>query len=109
MSGKLRPPNRIDALSFPIFGLDWYAQQHGRDDTPATSSSWLAFCGGGGSAKTGVRNNILVIHNNDLPLQISTGDQAGSSVRIYQDAGTGTTAVYMLVTVGPRVPRGAVS
>lgn len=106
MSGKLRPPNRIDALSFPIFGLDWYAQQHGRDDgggTPATSS-WLAFCGGGGSAKTGVRNNILVIHNNDLPLQISTGDQAGSSVRIYQDAGTGT-AVYMLVTVGPRVQR----
>ena len=53
---KIRPPSVVDALSFPVFGLTW----HGTPATPKHDGvSFTAYCGGGGSAKTGVGNKIV--------------------------------------------------
>lgn len=95
---KLRPPSRTDQFSFPLFAVDWFAEVR-----PDGLWSWVAYCGGGGSAKTGVRNNILVCRNNDLPFQISTGDQAGCSLKIYQDPSS--QRLYMLVAVDTKIQR----
>lgn len=99
MSGQLRPPCRIDQLSFPLFAVDWFAEA-GED---GSFTSWVAYCGGGGSAKTGVRNNIVIMHNEDLPFQISTGDVAGCSLKIYQEPAS--RRVSMLVALGTTVRR----
>jgi len=53
---KIRPPSTVDSLSFPVFGLTW----HGTPATPKNDGvSFTAYCGGGGSAKTGVGNKIV--------------------------------------------------
>eukprot|EP00986_Skeletonema_menzelii_P016393 scaffold14453_cov115-Skeletonema_menzelii.AAC.1 len=53
---KIRPPSKVNALSFPVFGLTW----HGTPATPKNDGvSFTAYCGGGGSAKTGVGNKIV--------------------------------------------------
>lgn len=103
----LRPPSRIDQFSFPLFAVDWFAEVKeealGDDGQPPEVWSWVAYCGGGGAAKTGVRNNIIVIRNDDLPFQISTGDQAGVSLKIFQSPAT--KRMYMLVALGNTVRR----
>ena len=48
-----RPPSRIEPLSFPVFSMSWWAD-------PADGTSMIVYGGGGGSAKTGVPNTILV-------------------------------------------------
>mmetsp|Transcript_35081 Transcript_35081/g.74028 ORF Transcript_35081/g.74028 Transcript_35081/m.74028 type:complete len:115 (+) Transcript_35081:147-491(+) len=56
---KIRPPSQVDALSFPVFGLTW----HGAPSNPkGDGCSLIAYCGGGGSAKTGVGNKIIVTY-----------------------------------------------
>lgn len=99
MPQGLQPPSRIDQLSFPLFAVDWFAEVKPDGDV----WSWVAYCGGGGSARTGVRNNIIILRNEDLPYQISTGDQAGCSLKIYQHPET--KRVWMLVAIGTTVRR----
>jgi len=103
MPQGLQPPCRIDQLSFPLFAVDWFAEV--RPDGEVWS--WVAYCGGGGSARTGVRNNIIVLRNEDLPFQISTGDQAGCSVKIYQHPES--KRMWMLVALGTTVKRFSLS
>jgi len=74
----LRPPSRVDALPFPVFGLTWYGSAcssnvgsgsvgGGGGSSGAGGGrggggcSVIAYCGGGGSAKTGVGNKIVVL------------------------------------------------
>ncbi len=67
----LHPPSRVDALPFPVFGLTWYGSAGnatggsggsvGGGSTGAGGCSIIAYCGGGGSAKTGVGNKIVVL------------------------------------------------
>eukprot|EP00571_Detonula_confervacea_P006757 CAMPEP_0172313064 /NCGR_PEP_ID=MMETSP1058-20130122/19273_1 /TAXON_ID=83371 /ORGANISM="Detonula confervacea, Strain CCMP 353" /LENGTH=579 /DNA_ID=CAMNT_0013026653 /DNA_START=176 /DNA_END=1915 /DNA_ORIENTATION=+ len=56
---KIRPPSQVDSLTFPVFGLTWY----GAPSSPTKNDgcSVIAYCGGGGSAKTGVGNKIVVL------------------------------------------------
>lgn len=99
MSGKLRPPSRMDQFNFPLFGMDWFAEV-----TPTGHvSSWVAYCGGGGSAKTGVKNNIILLHDDDLPLQISTGDEPGTGIKIYQHPQS--KKLWLLVALPTKVRR----
>lgn len=74
----VRPPSRIDTITFPVFGLSWYGN-------PADGTSIVAYCGGGGSAKTGVFNKIVVQINGSDPKEISTGDQVCVGIQVYQN------------------------
>lgn len=73
---KFRPPSRVDALSFPVFGLTWY----GAPSSPKNDGcSVIAYCGGGGSAKTGVGNKIVVTVTVDNPGESADDGDSGSS------------------------------
>ena len=50
---KLRAPSRCDSVGIPIFGIHWFAD-------PSDGTSIIAYCGGGGSSRTGVNNKIFV-------------------------------------------------
>lgn len=78
---KFRPPSQVDSLTFPVFGLTWYG-------TPASPKndgvSLTAYCGGGGSAKTGVGNKIvcdLIVQqgNNNNVDNAAAGEATGSA------------------------------
>mmetsp|Transcript_34694 Transcript_34694/g.73919 ORF Transcript_34694/g.73919 Transcript_34694/m.73919 type:complete len:564 (+) Transcript_34694:204-1895(+) len=56
---KVRPPSRVDALPFPVFGLTWHGSPCS-SPSKGDGCSVVAYCGGGGSAKTGVGNKIVV-------------------------------------------------
>ena len=45
----------------------------------------MAYCGGGGSAKTGVFNKIVVRINDEAAHQISTGDEVCVNIQVYQN------------------------
>jgi hypothetical protein len=79
---KFRPPSIVDSLTFPVFGLTWYG-------TPASPKndgvSLTAYCGGGGSAKTGVGNKIVC----DLIVQQSNNNYNNNAAT---DEVTGSTA-----------------
>lgn len=99
MSSNVKPPSKIDAFSFPLFAVDWFAEV----TSEGHLSSWVGYCGGGGSAKTGVKNNILILRDNDLPIQLSTGDEAGGALKFYQHPQT--KRMWMLVALGTKVRR----
>jgi WD40 repeat protein len=73
---KPRPPSSVKTITFPVFGLTWCAG--------ADQSSIVAYCGGGGSAKTGVSNKIVVQVEDDDTV-IDTGDQVCVALVAYQD------------------------
>lgn len=77
-----RPPCRVDTIRVPVFGLSWYGN-------PGDGTSVVALCGGGGSAKTGVKNCILVqnrgVADGGGDLDLSTGDQVAVAVMVYQN------------------------
>lgn len=90
-----RPPSRIEPLTFPVFGISWFGN-------PADGRSLLAYTGGGGSARTGVMNNVVVRDGDEPPTQISTGDQVGVALHIYQ---TKSRRIWMIVALGGDVHR----
>jgi WD40 repeat protein len=92
----LKPPSRVDPLSFPVFGISWFADA-------GTGLSLIAYCGGGGSAKTGVNNNIFVSEPDGGTKKIETGEQVGVAVKIVQHPMTRT--VWLLVALGKKVDR----
>jgi len=94
-----KPPSFIEPVSTPLFGICWYGN-------PGDGLSLVAYCGGGGSAATGVRNTLTVrVVGNDLvePLQISTGDDIGVSVKIIQNPLT--QQLHLFCALGSRVVR----
>lgn len=76
-----RPPSRVDTIRVPVFGLSWYGN-------PGDGTSIVVLCGGGGSARTGVKNCILVQNRGKTDgsgdLDLSTGDQVAVSVLVYE-------------------------
>ena len=93
---RLRPPNRFSTLTFPVFGMSWYGN-------PGSGDNIVAYCGGGGSAKTGVTNKIVVILNGIEELEISTGDDVAVAVQVYEHPKS--RSVCLLAAVGKTVQR----
>jgi WD40 repeat protein len=93
-----RPPCRIEPLSFPVFGIAWFCD-------PSTGRSIVAYAGGGGSARTGIFNNVVIQDGEDAtdPVKISTGDEVGVALHIYQSARS--RAVWMVVALGGSIHR----
>jgi WD40 repeat protein len=110
---KLRPPSYVKRISLPVFGIDWYGEPN--------NSSIVAYCGGGGSAKTGVHNKIMLhvstpdspandaTHQDSNPERIiETGDQVCVSVKIYRQYSSNTTTdchLWLLAAIGDEVVR----
>ena len=69
-----RPPSRVDTLSFPVFGMSWYANQN---------VSVLGYCGGGGSARTGVTNKIVLRINGGPDQYLDTGNHVCVALVVY--------------------------
>jgi hypothetical protein len=99
-----RPPSWIDPLRVPVFGMTWHTlstpsprqqqQQQQPPISPISPQHIIAYSGGGGSAKTGVHNHVVVQMNNGNngnghlmldELSISTGDKVGIAVRLYEE------------------------
>ena len=95
-----RPPSSLEPLLFPAFGMSWYAD-------PADGRSILAYCGGGGSARTGVNNAIIVqdcSRDHDfVQRRINTGNLVGYMVQIYSNPVT--KRLWMVVALGRQVQR----
>lgn len=92
-----RPPSRIEHLSFPVFGISWFGD-------PSNGRSITAYAGGGGSAKTGVAN-MLVIQDGEVheEVRISTNDAVGVALVIYKNPIT--NKLWMIVALGNQVHR----
>jgi len=71
---------------------------------PADGRSIIAFAGGGGSARTGVLNFIVVQDGDQFePLKISTGDQIGVALQVFQNPVS--KHLWMVVALGSEVRR----
>merc|ERR1719343_993364 len=87
---KVQPPSRVDSLAFPVFGLTW----HGAPSSPSNADgcSVVAYCGGGGSAKTGVGNKIVVtVTVDEIPNSAQSTTVAGSGGNGDSDSGGDVT------------------
>lgn len=93
-----RAPSRIDSITFPVFCLSWSGVSHTRPDSHDFPVSIVAHCGGGGSARTGVGNSIVVQITSGPSalcpdkylvkkekLTIDTGEQICVGVALYQN------------------------
>jgi WD40 repeat protein len=92
-----RPPSRVDVVTVPLFGICWYGN-------PGTGHSILAYCGGGGSAATGIGNFITIrdiagLAKKDIP----TGDEVGVALTICQNPIT--QVLHLLVAIKTKVIR----
>lgn len=92
----LKPPSRVDPLNFPVFAMSWYAN-------PGNGLSLLAYCGGGGSAKTGVNNAILVRAPDGETRRIDTGEKVGVALKIAGNPVSGR--IFLFVAVSQSVER----
>jgi len=76
MPKKIKPPSKVDFLTFPVFGLTW----SGSPSTPNNDGySIIAYCGGGGSSKTGVFNKICVLVNVDNHSTADNGEDSSGN------------------------------
>lgn len=96
-----RAPSRVEAITFPVFGISWFGN-------PGNGTSYTAYCGGGGSAKTGVFNSCIVQtaesqNGFEEPLIISTGDKVGVAVNIFQNPVTGK--IWLIMAMEKEVQR----
>jgi len=113
MPSKLKPPSRHDAIGIPIFGMHWYGD-------PGNGTSIVAYCGGGGSAATGVKNRLYIEisdgssdqsqleqqqeqqqeqqpqggSNDDEPIIVETGDQLGVAINIAKNPITNKITLF---------------
>ena len=81
-------PSRLEPVSVPIFAISWFVPRHVQAENGRLSSI-VAYCGGGGSAKTGIQNAIFVNVNVEISgrkqtLTIPTGDEIGVALQVYQ-------------------------
>jgi hypothetical protein len=96
-------PSQIESITFPVFGCDWYSDV-------TTKTDIQAICGGGGSARTGVNNQIVVYvyqdNNNNNTKEthiVSTEDQVCVALCIYQNPVSNT--LWLVGCVGHSVVR----
>lgn len=76
--------------------MSWYAD-------PGSGLSILAYCGGGGSAKTGVHNSIVILENDLGQHVISTGDDVGVALKVYKNPVS--NKLWLVVALGKKVQR----
>lgn len=96
---KFRPPSKVDALTFPVFGLSWFgtpSAPRGGTNTRNVGTSVIAYCGGGGSAKTGVGNKITVDITTDAP----PPDPAATDAAATFGGGGSSTSRQVLISTG---------
>jgi WD40 repeat protein len=96
-----RHPSRIETITFPVFGISWFGN-------PGDGTSYTAYCGGGGSAKTGVFNSCIVQtpesqNGNEDALKISTGDKVGVAIHIFQNPVTGK--IWLVIGMDKEIQR----
>jgi WD40 repeat protein len=96
-----RPPSRIETITFPVFGISWFGN-------PGDGTSYTAYCGGGGSAKTGVFNSCIVQtpesqNGQEEALKISTGEKVGVATHIYQNPVTGK--IWLVIGMEKEIQR----
>ena len=91
-----RQPSRVDVVTTPLFGICWYGN-------PGDGTSIVAYCGGGGSAATGIKNFITVRVAGEEPRDIATGDMVGVGLTIVQNPLT--SMLHLLVAMGTKVVR----
>jgi WD40 repeat protein len=91
-----RAPSRIEPLAIPVFAISWFAD-------PANGRSITAYSGGGGSARTGVKNLIVIQDGVDAERTISTGDKVGIALQVYKNPTT--NKLWMIVALGSDVYR----
>mmetsp|Transcript_7766 Transcript_7766/g.11142 ORF Transcript_7766/g.11142 Transcript_7766/m.11142 type:complete len:441 (+) Transcript_7766:99-1421(+) len=96
MPQRLRPPSRTDTITFPVFGSSWWGSHE-------DGTSIVAFCGGGGSARTGVHNKIVVRINASEELEISTEFEVCIAVQVYQNPMT--KSIWLMGAVGNKICR----
>ena len=67
----------------------------------ANGHQWLAYCGGGGSAKTGVKNQIVILYDGgETKRIINTGDEVALAIELYQ---TGPARIQLIASLGREV------
>lgn len=91
-----RPPSRVDTITFPVFGISWFV-------SPGDGTSIVAYCGGGGSSKTGIFNKIVLRKDGDFLSELSTGDQVCVAIQVYQNPISGS--LWLMGAVGNSVVR----
>lgn len=91
-----RPPSRVEPLAIPVFAISWFAD-------PANGRSITAYSGGGGSARTGVKNLIVIQDGVDAERTISTGDKVGIAIQVYKNPTT--NKLWLIVALGSEVCR----
>lgn len=119
---KIAKPNQLQFVSFPIFALSWYATPTPPSDPNAFTV--LSYCGGGGSAKTGISNSVQVIittpstttaatttidandanedkSGNTRIVEIDTGEEIGLSVALHQPLNQ--NIIWVLLGIGSEV------
>jgi hypothetical protein len=81
-----------------VFGISWYAD-------PADGRSIYAYTGGGGSARTGVFNKIVIqdAQSTEAQTTLSTGDLVGLALQIFKHPIS--KKLWMVVSLGKQVRR----
>jgi WD40 repeat protein len=91
-----RPPSRIEPLAIPVFAISWFAD-------PANGRSITAYSGGGGSARTGVKNLIVIQDGIDAERTISTSDKVGIALQVYKNPTS--NKLWLVVALGYDIHR----
>eukprot|EP00548_Thalassiothrix_antarctica_P006088 CAMPEP_0194133212 /NCGR_PEP_ID=MMETSP0152-20130528/3476_1 /TAXON_ID=1049557 /ORGANISM="Thalassiothrix antarctica, Strain L6-D1" /LENGTH=390 /DNA_ID=CAMNT_0038828481 /DNA_START=35 /DNA_END=1204 /DNA_ORIENTATION=- len=92
-----KPPSSVQPITFPVFGLSWFA-------TPNGEESIVAYGGGGGSAKTGFSNKIIVqFLKNDEDIIISTDVDVCVCLVVYQEFPS--EDIFILAAIGKTIRR----
>lgn len=125
MGRPVRYPSRSDTITFPVFALTWHGNSTYNPKVDPTKSynpvncNVLAYCGGGGSAATGVGNTVQIQITTEqfIPREdgtfasttstrnhvVDTEKQIGVSVAIFQHCQGLEQEVRFLVAVGDEV------
>jgi len=90
-----RAPSKVEPLTFPVFGMSWFGD-------PADGRSIRAFTGGGGSARTGI-HNFIVVQDGYEEHKISTGDAVGVALLVYKNPVS--HRLWLVVALGGEVHR----
>ena len=106
---KLRPPSHVKSIAMPVFGLDWFGASASSSTTSTSITSGksvVAYCGGGGSAKTGVNNKIILVVDKE-EITISTGEQVCVAIKLFVQHmhPTDPTKLWLLGAIGNDVVR----
>jgi WD domain, G-beta repeat len=90
-------PSWIEPISFPVFAMSWYVVN------PSDGYTRVAYAGGGGSARTGVSNRIVVRDNFDPPILLSTDTSVGIALKLYHNPLSNNQ--YMIVAMENTIRR----